>query len=140
LRYPPYRRVGQNLKPEVPSWVKLLYKGLPKKQSLKLGAKHHTFDRSPPKINFRKNTIFSQKINKMCIVLLSKARYPSLRSGRRLTRRPLALRLGVIKKERLGVTKKRRLGVTKKRRLGVTKKRRLGVTKKRRLGVTKRGF
>jgi hypothetical protein len=59
LRYPPYRRVGQNLKPEVQSWVGLFYRGLPKKGSLKLGAKHHTFDRFPPTMNFQKSIIIS---------------------------------------------------------------------------------
>jgi hypothetical protein len=72
LRYPPYRRVGQNLKPEVQSWVRLLYKGLSKEQSLKSGARHHTSDRSPPTSNFKNILISFLKKSIRCVGAVQK--------------------------------------------------------------------
>jgi hypothetical protein len=75
LKYPPYRRVGQNLKPEVQSWVILLYKGLSKEQLLKSGAKSHTFDGSPPTISFKSIVISFLKKSIRCVGAVQK---PSL--------------------------------------------------------------
>jgi hypothetical protein len=73
LKHPPYRRVGQNLKQEVQSWVVLFYKGLPKKQSLKLGAKHHTSDRFPPTISFKSIVISFLKKSIRCVGAVQKS-------------------------------------------------------------------